>query len=45
MLIKYAVKYASTVLNIFNFETEVFLNEISIVGKKSILINSGCNIF
>ena len=44
ILIKYAVKYASTVLNVFNFETEVFLNEISIVGKKSILINSGCNI-
>ena len=43
-LIKYAVKYASTVLNVFNFETEVFLNEISIVGKKSVLINSGCNI-
>ncbi len=43
-LIKYAVKYASTVLNIFNFETEVFLNEISIAGGKSVLINSGCNI-
>ena len=45
ILIKYAVKYASTALNIFNFETEVFLNEISIFGKKSIIINSGCNIF
>ena len=44
LLIKYAVEYASTVLNIFNFETEVFLNEISIVGEKSVLINSGCNI-
>ena len=44
ILIKYAVKYASTVLNTFNFETEVFLNEISIFGKKSVLINSGCNI-
>ena len=44
LLIKYAVEYASTVLNIFNFETEVFFNEISIVGEKSILINSGCNI-
>ena len=44
ILIKYAVIYASTVLNIFNFETEVFLNEISIFGKESVLINSGCNI-
>ena len=44
LLIKYAVKYASTVLNIFNFETEVLLNEISLVGEKSVLINSGCNI-
>ena len=44
LLIKYAVKYASTVLNIFNFETKIFLNEISIAGKKSVLINSGCNI-
>ena len=44
LLIKYAVKCASIVLNTFNFETEVFFNEISIVGEKSILINSGCNI-
>ena len=44
LLIKYAVKCASIVLNTFNFETEVFLNEISIVGEKSVLINSGCNI-
>ena len=44
LLIKCAVEIASIVLNIFNFETEVFLNEISIVGEKSVLINSGCNI-
>lgn len=44
LLIRYAVKCASIVLNIFNFETKVFSNEISIVGEKSILINSGCNI-
>ena len=44
LMIKYAVKCASIVLNTFNFETEVFFNEISIVGEKSILINSGCNI-
>ena len=44
LLIKNAVKYASIFLNIFNFETEVFLGEISIVGEKSVLINSGCNI-
>ena len=43
-LIKYAVNCASIALNTFNFETEVFFNEISIVGEKSILINSGCNI-
>ena len=44
LLIKYAVKYASTVLNVFNFETKVSVNEISIFGEKSVLINSGCNI-
>ena len=44
LLIEYAVKYASIVLNIFNFKTEVFFNEISIVGRKGVLINSACNI-
>ena len=44
LLIKYAVKYASTILNIFNFETEVIINEISIIGEESVIINSGCNI-
>tara|TARA_Y100001958_G_C20879234_1_gene310183 strand:+ start:44 stop:556 length:513 start_codon:yes stop_codon:yes gene_type:complete len=44
LLIEYAVKYASIVLNIFDFETEVFFNEISIVERKSVLINSACNI-
>ena len=44
ILIKHAIKYASMVLDIFNFKTVVFLNEISIVGEKGVLINSGCNI-
>ena len=44
LLIKYAVKYASTVLNTFNFKNEFFLNEICIINEKSVLINSGCNI-
>ena len=44
LLIKYAVEYASTVLNIFNFETKIFFFFFSIAGEKSVLINSGCNI-
>jgi len=44
LLIRYAVKCASAVLNLFNFETDVFFNQISIIGEKGILINNGCNI-
>ena len=44
LLIKYAVKCASFALYIFDFETNAFLNEISIFGKKGVLINSDCNI-
>ena len=44
LLIQYAIKYAALALNIFNFETAISFNEISIVGEKGVLINSGCNI-
>tara|TARA_Y100001970_G_C14198341_1_gene839511 strand:+ start:1092 stop:1604 length:513 start_codon:yes stop_codon:yes gene_type:complete len=44
LLIKYAVNSSSIVLDIFNFRTEVLFNEISIIGEKGVLINSGCNI-
>ena len=44
LLIQYAIKYAALTLNFFNFETSFFFNEISIVGEKGVLINSGCNI-
>ena len=38
------VKSSSYLLNIFNFTTNVALNEISISGEKGILVEHGCNI-
>ena len=38
------VKSSSYLLNIFNFTTNVALNEISISGEKGILVKNGCNI-
>ena len=38
------VKSSSHFLNFFNFTTNVNLYEISIPGKKGVLLDSGCNI-
>ena len=38
------VNSSSSFLNFFNVQTNVYLNEISIVGKKGVFVDSGCNI-
>ena len=43
-MISYAVNCSSILLDVFNIQTEVIFNEISVIGEKSVLINSGCNI-
>ena len=41
----HSVESSYLLLKILNVQTEVVLNEISIIGEKGVLINSDCNIF